>query len=296
MMERCPYCDTKVSAEYGDGGCEHFFCYMSDDIERGFSYSGFSKDVEIRHIDNPAKKQKIPNFQCSEETLKEAFGEFCDILDAYGWIYKRRSFNRRLYFQKLMEKTTCIYKILIHDEWPLNDIKGDVYFAEDRNDVEKKLKETILKVDQCFKRLKDIMKKIVACPYCGIGYKKKCEHYVKYTELVKYPKMPEKFRSKEWSKESLRNIFGDLYDMLDAYDKGFTEEPNRVVFVKKLLLKVVNCKHKHYKCSEGLVGFSIEPDKVFEQLNEITKRLSWLFKGLAYAEEIGTKGNTKSIK
>ena len=205
----------------------------------------------------------------------------------------------REYFKKIMKKLSLEFESEILDQWPTNDIfEGDVYFARATNEVDKNLKATIFKVDQCFKYLKKMMK----CPYCKTGDKSEgCTHYLtdtnpeSFTINLDYPKLPDKLINSKWDKQLLMSLFGDLYDSLKAYNKGYFENPDKVVYFEKLMKKVT-CKYSHKPFEKDKVYFAEDVQEALKQIHELSNRLSWLFRGLAYSDGIKTKGNTKVIK
>ena len=297
----CPYCEASVGFDHihdFTGGCEHVVGWVTSTYD-GWNPSWFRIDIAISDIDNPAKKQKLNDFRvCSEETLKDVFQDFYNFLDAYE---RRtiRSFDMREYFQRLMEKLTFEFDSDILDQWPTNDIfEGDMYFAKAPNEIDKHLKATIFKVEQCFKYLKKIMK----CPYCKTGNKsERCTHYLmdtnpeSFTINLDYPKLPNKLKNNKWEKQLLTSLFGDLYDTLKAYKKGYSEDPDKVAYFEKLMKKVT-CKYSHRPFEKGKVYFAEDVQEALKQIHELSNRLSWLFRGLAYSDGIKTKEKTKANK
>jgi DNA repair ATPase RecN len=205
------------------------------------------------------------------------------------------------YFEELMEKISCDYETRNYEFSggpPGSGSCGLIYFAKDPDAVHKKLYKTIQKLKRCFKKLEDKMnKEHLLCPYCSEDYKKtKCMHYVTHTDVMNYPRLSEKLKDKKWLQENLRKTFGELHDVLDAYEHGLTKEPNRIVYLKKLLEKLSNCELKYYEHKESLVVFANDKEKIIEKLSEMEKRLFWLFRGIAYVEGIKVMGNTKGRK
>ncbi len=140
------------------------------------------------------------------------------------------------------------------------------------------------------------------CPYCKTGDKSEgCTHYLMDTNPesfainLDYPKLPDELISNKWEKHLLASVFGDLYDTLKAYNKGYSEYPDKVVYFEKLV-KNVTCKYSHRPFEKGKVYFAEDVQEALKQINELSNRLSWLFRGIAYAEGIKTEGNTKGRK
>ncbi len=281
----CPYCNSKSSE-----GCEHVIAYTDPDC--------FILDLKY-----PLMPKTCVNFEWPEEILCKIFGNIRDILKAYGdadedTIELTEKPDIIRYFEELMEKITCDFETRYHEfsGGPGSSVCGYYYFAENPREVHKQLKKIIRRLERGFKKLEDkINKEHMGCPYCGVDYKKtKCMHYVTHTDLVNYPRLPEKLKDKKWLQENLRKTFGELYDLLDAYEHGLTKEPNRIVYLKKLLEKLGHCEFKYYEQKESLVVFANEKEPVLEKLSELEKMLAWLFRGLAYAENMKAKKEKKT--
>ncbi len=285
----CPYCDVNINDPEGKGECEHVIAYTDPDC--------FILDLKF-----PLMPKTCANFEWPEEVLCKIFGNIRDILKAYGdadedTLELTEKPDMIRYFEKLMDKITSGFETRYHEfsGGPGSSVCGYYYFAENPHEVHKQLKKIIRRLERGFKKLEDkINKEHLGCPYCGAEYiKTKCSHYVTHTDLVNYPRLPDKMKDIKWLPENLRKTYGELYDVLDAYEHGLTKEPNRIVYLKKIVEKLGNCELKYYEQKESLVVFANEKETVLEKLSELEKRLAWLFRGLEYTENIKAKKNTK---